>query len=303
MRILIAGGTGFIGSALIRELSSRGHEIVALVRESTAVPDLFPAGVQIQRWDGRTPGEWSHSMEEVDAVINLAGASIGGGRWTRRRKALILQSRIDAARALVAAMRTAVRRPGVLINASGVGYYGLSGEGIVTEENAPGDDFLGTTCRQSESEASAASVLGVRVVFPRFGVVLAQGGEALERMVFPFRMFVGGPLGSGEQWYPWVHRDDAVGAMAFLLTHQNIKGPVNGVSPDAVTMKTFARELGRVLGRPSWLPVPSFVLKALLGEMASLVLYGRRILPARLLEAGYAFKYPTLRGALESALC
>jgi hypothetical protein len=302
MRILIAGGTGFIGSALIRELSSRGHEIVALVRESTAVPDLFPAGVQIQRWDGRTPGEWSHSMEEVNAVINLSGASLASRRWTRKRKVVITQSRIDATRALVAAMRTATRRPEVLVNASAVGYYGPSGEGIVTEENPPGDDFLGTTCRQWESEASAAASLGVRVVLPRFGVVLAQGGGALDRMLVLFRMFLGGPLGSGKQWYPWVHRADAVGALVFLLTHPEMEGPVNAVSPDMVTMKAFAEELGRVLGRPSWLSVPSFVLRTILGEMAGMVLEGRRILPVRLLEAEYVFKYPTLRAALEATL-
>ncbi len=302
MRILVAGGTGFIGSALIRELSASGHEVVALVRESTTVPGLFPGGVDIRRWDGRTPGEWCHAMEEVHAVINLSGASLAGGRWTRRRKVVITQSRIDSTRALVAAMRAAVHRPEVLVNASAVGYYGATGEGIVTEEDGPGDDFLGTTCRQWELEASAATALGVRVVLPRFGVVLAPGGGALDRMVVPFRMFVGGPLGSGKQWYPWVHRDDAVGAVVFLLTHPEMAGPVNAVSPDTVTMRTFARELGRVLARPSWLSVPSFVLRALLGEMAGMILNGRRILPARLLEAGYTFKYPALRGALEATL-
>ena len=302
MRILVAGGRGFIGRALIRQLSAQGNEIVALVRDVAEATGMFPPEVTVRRWDGMTVGEWRLSLEDVDAVVNLSGAPIGGGRWTPRRKALILQSRVLPTRALVEAMRTSSRRPRVLINASAVGYYGVSGDDVVTEESPPGDDFLGTTCQQWEAEALSAAPLGVRVVLPRFGVVLAEGGGALDRMLLPFRMFIGGPLGSGNQWYPWVHRDDAIAVIPYLLDHPECEGGLNVVSPGSVNMRTFVGELGRALGRPSWMPVPSFVLRMLFGEMSGIILQGRHIIPARLLEAGFPFKYPTLRGALQAIL-
>lgn len=302
MRILVAGGTGFIGRALIRQLSAQGNEIVALVRDVADASSKFPPEVTVSRWDGITVDAWRLSLEDVDAVINLSGASIGGGRWTPRRKALILQSRVAPTRALVEAMRASRHRPRVLINASAVGFYGMSGDDVVTEETPPGDDFLGTTCQQWEAEALSAAPLGVRVVLPRFGVVLAEGGGALDRMLLTFKLFIGGPLGSGDQWYPWVHRDDAIAVLLHLLDHQECEGGFNVVSPESVSMRTFAREVGRTLGRPSWMPVPSFMLRMLFGEMSGIILQGRRIIPARLLEAGFAFKYPTLRGALQAIL-
>ena len=302
MRILVAGGTGFIGRALIRRLSAQGNEIVALVRDVADASSKFPPEVSVASWDGMTVGDWGHSMENADAVVNLSGASIGGGRWTPRRKALILQSRVAPTRALVEAMRASRHRPRVLINASAVGYYGMSGDDVVTEETPPGDDFLGTTCQQWEAEALSAAPLGVRVVLPRFGVVLAEGGGALDRMVLPFKMFIGGPLGSGSQWYPWVHRDDAIAAILHLLDHQEFEGALNVVSPESVNMRMFASELGRTLGRPSWIPVPSLVLRMILGEMSGIILQGRHIVPARLIEAVFPFKYPTLRRALRAIL-
>ena len=302
MRILVAGGTGFIGRALIRQLSAQGNEIVALVRDVADASSKFPPEVTVSRWDGITVGAWRLSLEDVDAVINLSGASIGGGRWTPRRKALILQSRVAPTRALVEAMRASRHRPRVLINASAVGYYGMSGDDAVTEETPPGNDFLGTTCQQWEAEALSAAPLGVRVVLPRFGVVLAEGGGALDRMLLTFRLFIGGPLGSGDQWYPWVHRDDAIAVLLHLLDHQECEGGFNVVSPESVNMRTFAREVGRTLGRLSWMPVPSFMLRMLFGEMSGIILQGRRIIPARLLEAGFPFKYPTLRRALQAIL-
>ncbi len=265
MRILVAGGTGFIGRALIRQLSAEGNEIVALVRDGADASGMVPPGVTVSRWDGMTVGAWRLSLEDVDAVINLSGASIGGGRWTPRRKELILQSRVAPTQALVEAMRASRHRPRVLINASAVGYYGMSGDDVVTEESSPGDDFLGTTCQQWEAEALSAAPLGVRVVLPRFGVVLAEGGGALHRMLLTFRMFIGGPLGSGDQWYPWVHRDDAIAVIRYLLDHQECEGGFNVVSPECVNMRILAREIGRTLGRPSWMPVPSFVLRMVFG--------------------------------------
>jgi uncharacterized protein len=302
MRILVAGGTGFIGRVLIRQLSAQGNEIVALARDVAGSAGIFPPEVRVDRWDGVAVGEWRLFVEDADAVINLSGASIGGGRWTPRRKALLLQSRLAPTRALVEAMRLSRRRPRVFINASAVGYYGMSGENVVTEESPPGDDFLGATCRAWEAEALSAAPLGVRVVLPRFGVVLAEGGGALDRMVLPFRLFLGGPLGSGDQWYPWVHRDDAIAAMHYLLERHDLEGGFNVVSPESVTMRTFSRELGRALGRPSWMPVPSFALRVLFGEMSGIILQGRHIVPTRLLEAGFRFTHPTLRGALHAIL-
>lgn len=301
MKILVAGGTGFLGAALITELAAAGNEVIALVRRAPPA-GTFPGTVQIALWDGSTPGDWYRHMESVNAVINLSGASIGGRRWSASRKALILESRTASTRALVEALRVAQPRPQVFINASAVGYYGMAGEGIVTEESGPGDDFLADTCRRWEAEALLARDLDVRVVLPRFGVVLARGGGALEKMLPAFAMFIGGPLGSGQQWYPWIHRDDAIGILRYLLNHPDVEGGINVVSPETVDMKRFSSELGLALRRPSWLPVPSFLLKILLGEMSGIVLKGRRIVPARLMSMGYSFKYPALRGALMSTL-
>lgn len=302
MNILVAGANGFIGPALVRELAGRGHGIVALVRNVDASSELFPPGVVVEAWDGRTSGDWRLHMENVDAVVNLAGASIGAGRWTERRKKLILESRINATRAIVQAIRASKRPPRVLVNASAVGYYGMSGEGVVTEESDPGNDFLAKTCQMWESEANVGRESNVRVVFPRFGVVLAAGGGALKKMLLPFELFVGGPLGSGRQWYSWIHRDDAIGAILHFVEHAEIEGAVNVVAPESATMAAFAKELGRVLGRPSWMRVPAWVLKLLLGEMAGMILEGRQIKPVRLIRSGFAYRYPTLRGALEAIL-
>jgi uncharacterized protein len=302
VKILVAGGTGFVGRALIKALADGGHHVTALVRNSVRQPGYFPAIVQIVVWDGKGRGDWCREVEDADVVINLAGASVGSGRWTERRKKLILESRVEPTRALVDAMRMATRRARVLINASAVGFYGMSGEGIVTEESAGGSDFLAVTCSLWEFEALKARSATTRVALIRLGVVLAGGGGVLDRMLLPFRIFLGGPLGSGKQWYPWVHREDVVGAIVHVLNQGDIRGAINVVAPEAVTMGGFAKELGRALGRPSWLPVPSFLLRLLFGEMAGMVLEGRRIEPARLLATGFSFRHPTLRGALEAIL-
>jgi uncharacterized protein len=302
VKILVAGGTGFVGRALINVLADGGHDVTILVRSSSAGAGLLPVGVRMAVWDGKERGDWCREMNDAEAVINLAGASIGVGRWTSQRKALIQRSRVDPTRALVEAIQNSTARPRVLINASAVGYYGMSGEGTVTEDSGPGPDFLAATCQLWEDEALKASSKDTRVVLMRLGVVLAGGGGVLDRMLLPFRMFVGGPLGSGKQWYPWVHRDDVVGAMVHVVNQNDISGAINVVAPEAVTMGGFAKELGRALGRPSWLPVPSFLLRLIFGEMAGIILEGRRIEPTRLLATGFLFRYPTLRGALEAIL-
>jgi uncharacterized protein len=302
MRVLVAGGTGFIGPALIRSFLARGDSVVALVRNITSATKALPPEVHFVQWDGRTVGVWGRLMGNIDAVVNLSGASIGAGRWTRARKELIRESRIAPTRALIDAIRLSEVRPRVLVNASAVGYYGLTGEEAATEHSAAGTDFLGTVCQDWEKEADKGASLGVRVVLPRLGVVLAEGGGVLERMILPFRLFVGGRMGSGEQWYAWVHREDVVAAICFLLEHPTIEGPVNVVAPGGIRMQQFADELGRVLGRPSWFPVPSFALKLVLGEMSGLILHGRQIVPERLGKEGFRFKYSTLTSALRSIL-
>ncbi len=302
MNILIAGGTGFLGPALVKSWIGQGHAVTALVRDPLRASTVLPHQAVLVPWNGRPVDALRVLVAHTDAVVNLSGASIGDKRWSRERKAILLASRVDTTRALVDAMRAAQPRPPVFLNASAVGYYGMSGPGDVTEHSDPGRDFLAATCRQWEDEALAARDLGIRVLLPRMGVVLGVGGGVLERMVLPFRLFIGGPPGSGTQWVAWVHRDDVIAAIGFAFDHPDFHGPFNLVAPGIVNMETFSREIGRALGRPSWMPVPSVFLKWAFGEMSGIILEGRRIVPARLQEAGFTFRYPDVRQALRSIL-
>jgi uncharacterized protein (TIGR01777 family) len=298
MTILVAGGTGFIGSALVQRLSGEGHNVILLSRRLYSVKNVDRKSVRAEEWDGRTVGPWVHRLENVDGIVNLAGESIGAKRWTKARKAVLLKSRLEPTRTLVSGIGMMKKRPGVLVNASAVGYYGDVESGDVTESHPAGNDFLANLCRQWEGEAQKAEDFGVRVVRLRFGVVLEEGGGALQRMMLPFKFFVGGPLGSGRQWFPWIHRDDAISAIIFSLQDPNISGPVNVSAPDQVTMREFSQALGKTMHRPSWARVPAFVLRAVLGEMAGMVLTGQRAVPGKLEEAGYTFRYPKLDDAL-----
>jgi uncharacterized protein (TIGR01777 family) len=302
MNVLVAGGTGFIGSGLVRRLTEEHHRVVLLTRNTrrAMAPDI--GLVQIEQWDGKTLQNWVHNLEEVEGVVNLAGESIGSRRWTESRKALLVSSRLEPTRTLVSGITKVKKRPSVLVNASAVGYYGEVESGDVTESHPPGNDFLANLCRQWEGEAQKAEEFGVRVVRMRFGVVLGRDGGALERMMLPFKFFVGGPLGSGRQWFPWVHRDDVIGAIIFCLQNPNIFGPVNVTAPDQVTMREFSQVLGKTMHRPSWARVPAFVLRGVLGEMAGTILTGQCAVPTKLEEAGYAFRYPKLDGALRAVV-
>jgi len=302
VRIVLAGATGFLGTALVRGLDSRGDSITVLTRRVEGRRDRFPAGVRFVQWDGKNQGEWNTALSVADAVINLSGESIGGGRWTPARKLRILESRLRPTRALVSAFRSMSAPPRVLVNVSAIGYYGGVGSERVTEHEGPGKGFLADTCRQWESEALAARDAGVRVVLPRIGVVLGRNDGVLRRMLPPFRLFAGGPIGSGRQWISWVHIEDVVGALLHVLDHNELSGPVNVVAPGPVTMDEFSRSLGRVLRRPVWLRVPGPLLRALLGEMAELVLEGRPVEPCRLLASGYSFAYSDLAPALQSLI-
>lgn len=296
MHVVVAGGSGFIGKALIEELQAAGHRVSVLTRGDTAVQRGLGSGVAASAWS-----ELPHALRGVDAVVNLAGESIAGGRWTPARKQRILESRLRTTQALVEAMTKVEPRPRVLVNASAVGYYGDRAT-PVDESAAPGSDFLAGVCSQWEAAAQQADELGVRVVRLRIGVVLGKGGGALPRMLLPFKLFAGGPVGSGRQGFPWVHLADVVGLISWALETPHVAGALNAVAPVQQNGAEFARALGQVMGRPSWLPVPGFALRAGLGEMADLLLTGQFVVPAVAQRLGYRFRFPEVAAALRNVL-
>lgn len=298
MNIVIAGGTGFIGGALVDALIARGDRLTLLTRDPAAAQARWGAKAAFALWDGRSDGDWIKTLDGADAVVNLSGASIADGRWTPPRKLVLIKSRIESTRALVSALSRAAKRPKVLVNASAVGFYGDASDGAATETSPQGRDFLAALCGQWEREALAAEPLGARVVLARFGVVLDRDGGALPKMALPFKLFAGGRLGDGRQAFPWIHRDDAVGALLFALGREDLSGPVNFVAPGGVDNRAFSAALGRALGRPSWAAVPPFVLKLALGEMSEMLLKGQNAVPKKLLAAGYEFKHETADSAL-----
>lgn len=295
MKLLIAGGTGFVAQSLVPALASRGHDLTLLSRR---VSSLGPAqnNIRFVPWDPARRLCPQEPLEDADGILNLAGEPIAARRWTPVQKKKILSSRVDATRTLVEAAARAVRRPRFLINASAVGYYGPREEDV-TEHTAGGGDFLARTCQTWEGEAVRAEALGMRVIRLRIGIVLAPGGGALAKMIPAFRFFLGGPLGSGRQWMSWIHREDLTGLVMFLLERE-ISGPVNATAPNPVRMKEFAQTLGRALGRPAFAPAPGFMLKLILGEMADLLLTGQKALPEKALSLGYRFRFPRLGEAL-----
>ena len=301
MTVIIAGGTGFIGSALIDALLARGDKVILLTRAPAAAHLRWDAKVDVRLWNAKDPGPWVMAFDKADAVINLAGENVASERWTAERKLALIKSRIDSTRAVVAALAAATKRPKVFLSASAVGYYGGARRSDCPEDAPQGVDFLAALCGQWEREAHAAEKLGVRVVIPRIGVVLEKDGGALAKMLPPFKFGVGGRLGSGRQAFPWVHRDDVVGSILFLL-EKNVSGPVNLAAPDLKTNAAFTKALGRALHRPTFFPVPGFVLKLALGEMSGMLLGGQRAIPKKLIDAGYAFKYPTIDDTLAAIL-
>jgi uncharacterized protein len=303
MRVVVTGGTGFIGTALCQRLLQDGHTPVVLTRDPAVAKRRLTAGVETTSWSPGQGGDWRAALDGSDAVINLAGESIAGRRWTARQKALIRDSRIQGTRALVQAISAVDRPPGVLLSASGTGYYGPRGAEPVDESTPPGDDFLATLCEEWEQAALDAEPLGVRVAVIRTGVVLGEKGGALEKILPPFKLFAGGPFGSGRQGFPWVHLADVVGIYLWALTEARASGPLNATGPEQVDNREFCQALGRVLDRPCWLPVPAFMLRMLLGEMADpLLLQGQKVLPERTRHLGYRFRYSTVESALRDVL-
>ncbi len=305
MRVVAAGATGFIGTPLCAALVAAGHAVQVLSRSPARHAPSLPPGVTALPWDpGQPDGDWAGAVAGADAVVNLAGASIASGRWTPARKELLRSSRLAATSALVRAIARAPERsrPRVLVSASAIGYYGDRGDETLTERSRPGNDFLARLCVEWEAAAREAESLGLRVVTPRFGLVLGKGGGALPRMALPFRLFVGGPVGSGRQWVSWIHLDDVVGLVRYALERE-VRGALNGTAPSPVRQADFASSLGRALGRPSWAPVPAFVLRRVLGELADgLLLPSQRVVPSATLDAGYAFRHSDLLAALQAAL-
>ena len=298
MKLVIAGASGFIGSVLAQRLRQRGDELLLLSRKPKSA-----AAAPNTKWIAWEPGEsgsWEESIDGADGIVNLAGEGIAEKRWTERQKEIILSSRIDSTRALVHAIAKAKSKPAFLINASAVGYYGPRGDETVTEESVPGKDYLARVCVAWEEEARKAQSHGVRVALVRTGIVLAKGKGALAKMVTPFKFFVGGSLGSGKQWMPWIHIEDEVGLILFLMDSTNAQGSFNATAPNPVTMEKFSNALGKVLNRPSWASVPAAALTLLLGEMADMILAGQKALPKAAEKLGYNFQYPTIKDAFES---
>jgi uncharacterized protein (TIGR01777 family) len=303
MRVIIPGGSGLIGRALVAELATAGYEVVVLSRRPQEVQGTaLPAGVQVAAWDGRSAEGWVTLADGARAIVNLAGSNIAAGRWTPERKQAILQSRLSASYAVAQAVQRATHKPQVVIQASATGYYGPRGDEIVTEESAAGDDFLARVCVEWERSSAAVAEMDVRHVVIRIGMVLSQEGGAFPRIVTPFRFFLGGPLGNGRQWFPWIHIADVASAIRYLIESDEASGAFNVVAPTPVTAREFAQTLGRVMGRPAAMPVPAFMLQLLVGEMATILLGGQRAIPQRLLALGFRFRYPQLEDALRALL-
>jgi uncharacterized protein (TIGR01777 family) len=296
MKIVIAGGTGFLGRPLAERLSSDGHDVVILTRGSG--PSATSARMVAWTPDGNA-GAWATEIDGAHAVVNLAGASIAGKRWSAAHKQRILDSRVLATRSLAEAIARASRPPSVLVSGSAVGYYGPCEDEVVTEATPPGNDFLAGVCTQWEAEASRAANPRTRVVSVRTGIVLERDGGALPEMLPPFKFGVGGPVGSGRQYWPWIHRTDWIGLVQWSIQTERVTGGLNATAPHPVTNAEFASALGRALHRPAFMPAPAFALRLMLGEMAdALLLSGQRAVPAKAEALGFRFKYSRIDEAL-----
>jgi uncharacterized protein (TIGR01777 family) len=306
MRVIITGGTGLIGRALAADLAGDSHEVIVLSRLPERATGL-PAGVRAERWDARTADGWGALADGANAIVNLAGESISGqgfipSRWTADLKGRVRESRLNAGRAVVQALEAATHKPHVVIQASAAGYYGAHGDEDVTEEAPAGGDWFGQVAVEWEASTAPVEAMGVRRVIIRSGVVFSVGGGALPRMLLPFRLFAGGPLGSGRQWFPWIHITDEVGAIRFLIKNQAASGPFNLTAPNLLTNAEFSQVAGRVLRRPAFVPVPAFALRLLFGEMSIVLLEGQRAIPRRLLDLGFNFRFGEAEAALRDLL-
>lgn len=298
MKIFITGGTGFLGKKLIPALIKEGHRVALLTRSPKGGRGV-PIGVRVIEGDPMKKGAWQDVVKEYDILINLAGATIFS-RWTEENKKLLRESRILTTRNLVEAMEPG--KSATLFSTSAVGYYGFHQDEILTEESPPGTDFLAQLAQDWEKEALKAREKGGRVVITRFGIILGEKGGALGQMIPLFKWYLGGPLGSGKQWFSWIHIDDLIQGYFFLMNRPEISGPVNFTAPMPVNNRTLAQELGKALKRPAFVPTPGIILKLILGEFGSILLKGQRVIPKKLIQSGFQFQFPQIAQALEDVV-
>jgi uncharacterized protein len=294
MKIFITGGSGFVGRHLSSLFLNKGHQVTATGTRSTQNHIVDEKFHYISADTTRT-GDWQNSVKDADAVINLAGHSIFS-LWTRSYKKQIYDSRILTTRNLVEALPE--NKNIIFCSTSAAGYYGDRSDDLLTENEPPGNDFLARVCRDWESEAFRAEEKGVRVITMRFGVVFGKNGGAIGKMITPFRFFLGGPLGSGQQWFPWIHISDLLSAILFVIENESIKGPLNFTASEPVRQKEFAKTLGKVLNRPAIMPAPAFIVRLIMGELGASLLASQRVIPRKLSEYGFKFRYPDIRSAL-----
>jgi uncharacterized protein len=300
MRVLISGGTGMIGTALAKSLLADGHQVQVLTRDLQAA--RLPEGAAALAWDGRTSAGWGDEINRADAVVNLVGERLSRWPWTKQQKQRFWDSRVAGGRALGDAIQAASRPPKVLIQASGVNFYGPRDLTPVTEADAPGNDFLADLSKAWEASTEGVEIKGVRRVVVRSAIVLSAHEGILPIMLFPVKLFVGGPLGNGRQGLPWIHISDEVAAIRFLMENENANGPFNLTSPHPISSAEFTRAAARTLHRPYWMPAPAFGLRLALGEMSTLILDGLYLLPARLQEFGFPFHFEDIDEALQDLL-
>ena len=296
MKVMISGGTGMLGTALAQDLATSGHNVVILTRRSYP-GDTRNEKIRFVQWDGKTAGDWVAELENTDAVVNLAGENLSSSFWTEKQKRRIVASRVDAGKALAEGFAKASHKPGVLIQASGSGAYGTSEEKVFTESDDYGSDFLASVTRDWETSTLPVEKMQVRRVIIRSGVVLDNGKGALRLMTLPFKLFVGGKLGTGRQWLSWIHLQDEVKAIRFLIENENARGIFN-LSATPVRNETFSKIAGKIMRRSAWLPTPAFLLKLILGEMSTMVLEGQNISSEKIQNMGFKFIYPKIDDAL-----
>ncbi len=297
-RVIITGGSGLIGQALAADLLKDGYEVIVLSRNAQRRGANLPSGMRFETWDGASAQGWGHLVEQGAAIVNLAGENIGERRWTETRKQAIIESRLRAGKAVSEAVALARNKPGVVIQASAIGYYGAHTDEILTEKSPPVDDFMRRICQQWEPATAPVEQAGVRRVVVRSGVVLSRQGGAFPRMIMPFNFFAGGPLGSGKQWISWIHVRDEVAGLRFLMDKPNASGVYNLTSPYPLKNVDFERAIGGVMRRPAIIPTPAFAIRLLFGEMAITVLEGQRVAPERLEKEGFVFHFPRIEEAL-----
>ena len=302
MKIAITGATGLVGTRLVTKLQEQNHQIVVFTRSSAKAQKVFPStrfpNLEIVQYTPLESGAWQDKISGCDGVVNLAGEPISE-RWTPQHKKAILESRQFGTRKVVEAIAKAQNKPQVLVSGSAIGYYGTSETATFDETSDGGNDFLAEVCQKWEAEAEAVKEYGVRLVIVRVGIVLANSGGALGKMLTPFQLGAGGPIGTGRQWFSWIHRDDLVNIIVEALNRNDLEGVYNATAPNPVKMGEFCQTLGEVLNRPSWLPVPEFVLELLLGDGAKVVLEGQQVLPKKTQSFNIQYQYPELRSALQ----